>query len=71
MIAEMRLMRETLRELQYMSELNTKQNWSDKLADLFRDAIHERNSNLSAMIPKTSWIERLDNLLKNKCQQPW
>ena len=53
-----------LRELQYMSELNTKQNWSDKIADLFRAAIHERNSNLSAMIPKISWIERLDSLLK-------
>ena len=31
-----------LRELQYMSELNTKQNWSDKITDLFREAIHER-----------------------------
>ena len=53
-----------LRELQYMSELNTKQNWSDKITDLFREAIHERNSNPSAIIPKASWLERLDNLLK-------
>lgn len=53
-----------LRELQYMSELNTKQNWSDKITDLFREAIHERNSNPSAIIPKTSWTEHLDNLLK-------
>ena len=53
-----------LRELQYMSELNTKQNWSDKITDLFREAIHERKSNPSAIIPKTSWTERLDNLLK-------
>ena len=53
-----------LRELQYMSELNTKQNWSDKITDLFREAIHERNTNPSAIIPKTSWLERLDSLLK-------
>ena len=28
------------------------------------EAIHERNSNPSAIIPKASWLERLDNLLK-------
>ena len=53
-----------LRELQYLSELNDKQNWSDKIANLFREAIHERNSTPSAIIPKASWLERLDNLLK-------
>ena len=53
-----------LRELQYMSELNNKQDWSGKIADLLREAIHERNSNPSAAIPKTSWTERLDSLLK-------
>lgn len=53
-----------LRELQYLSELNDKQDWSDKIASLFREAIHERNSNPSAIIPKASWMERLDNLLK-------
>ena len=53
-----------LRELQYMSELNNKQDWSGKITDLLREAIHERNSNPSAAIPKTSWTERLDSLLK-------
>lgn len=53
-----------LRELQYMSELNAKQDWSDKIADLLHEAIHERNSNPSAIISKTSWLERLDSLLK-------
>ena len=53
-----------LRELQYMSELNTKQNWSGKITDLFREAIHERNTNPSTVIPKTSWTERLGSLLK-------
>ena len=38
--------------------------WSDKIVDLFRKAIHERNSNPSAIIPKASWTERLDYLLK-------
>lgn len=42
----------------------TNKNWSDKIGDLFRKAIHERNSNPSAIIPKASWTERLDNLLK-------
>ena len=45
-----------LRELQYLSELNDKQDWSDKIASLFREAIHERNSNPSAIIPKASWL---------------
>ena len=35
-----------------------------KIANLFREAIHERNSTPSAIIPKASWLERLDNLLK-------
>ena len=47
-----------------MSELNTRQDWSGKITDLFREAIHERNSNPSTAIPKTSWTERLDSLLK-------
>ena len=40
-----------LRELQYMSELYTKQDWSNKITDLFREATHERYSNPSAIIP--------------------
>ncbi len=35
-----------------------------KIANLFREAIHERYSTSSAIIPKASWLERLDNLLK-------
>ena len=53
-----------LRELQYLSELNTKQKWSENIANLFREAIHERNSNPTAIIKKASWTERLDSLLK-------
>lgn len=53
-----------LRELQYLSELNAGQDWSVKIAELFREAIHERNSNPAAVIDKATWTERLDELLK-------
>ena len=32
-------------ELQYLSELNTEQEWSGKVTNLFREAIHQRNTN--------------------------
>ena len=57
-----------LRELQYLSELNTEQEWSGKVTNLFRKAIHERNSNPNDVIDKASWIERLDNLLKQNIE---
>lgn len=53
-----------LRELQYLSELDTNQKWSDQIANLFREAIHERNTNPTAIINKTSWLDKLDSLLK-------
>lgn len=53
-----------LRELQYLSELDTNQKWSEQIANLFREAIHERNSNPTAIINKTSWLDKLDSLLK-------
>lgn len=52
-----------LRELQYLSELNTGQDWSGKIVGLFRETIHEKNSNPIAVIDKDAWTERLDNLL--------
>lgn len=58
-----------LRELQYLSELNPEQDWSEQIADLFREAIHKRNDNPTDIIDKSSWIERLDSLLKqNVCE---
>ena len=57
-----------LREQQYLSELNTEQEWSEKVASLFREAIHERNTNPDDVIDKVSWIERLDNLLKQNIE---
>lgn len=53
-----------LRELQYLSELDTGQDWSKNMTGLLREAIHERNSNPTAVIDKVKWTERLDGLLK-------
>ncbi|QUB63408.1 transposase [Prevotella melaninogenica] len=58
-----------LRELQYLSELNTEQEWSGKVTNLFREAIHERNTNPNDVIDKVSWIERLDNLIKQNIEE--
>ena len=53
-----------LRELQYLSELDTNQKWSEQVANLFREAIHERNTNPTNIISKASWLDKLDSLLK-------
>ena len=53
-----------LRELQYLSELNTEQNWSEQIAGIFREAIHERNIHPTSVINKSSWMKRLDDMLK-------
>ena len=53
-----------LKELQYLYELDTSQKRSEHVADLFREAIHERNTNPTYIIRKTSWLDKLDRLLK-------
>ena len=53
-----------LRELQYLSELDTSQKWSEQVANLFREAIHKRNTNPTDIISKASWLDKLDCLLK-------
>lgn len=58
-----------LRELQYLSELDTSQKWSEQVANLFREAIHKRNTNPTDIISKASWLDKLDSLLKlNVCK---
>ena len=57
-----------LRELQYLSDLNAGQDWPEKVAGLFREAIHERNSRPEAVIDKVPWTERLDRLLKQSVE---
>ena len=52
-----------LRELQYLNELDTKQQWSKKVENLLQEAIHERNENPQAVIDKLPWLIKLDQLL--------
>ena len=52
-----------LRKLQYLNELDTKQEWSKKVESLLQEAVHERNENPQAVIDKQPWLIRLDGLL--------
>ena len=52
-----------LRELQYLNELDTEQEWSRKVESLLQEAIHERNENPQTIIDKQPWLARLDALL--------
>ena len=52
-----------LRELQYLNELDTEQEWSRKVESLLQEAIHERNENPQTIIDKQPWLARLDELL--------
>ncbi len=53
-----------LRELEYLTELDPKQNWSKDVANLLRKAIHERNEHPTNVIEKKTWLEKLDVLLQ-------
>ncbi len=53
-----------LRELQYLDELNTEQTWSKDVSRLFKEAIHERKQNPTAVIDTEPWMKELDGLLK-------
>ena len=53
-----------LRELEYLTELDPKQQWSKDVASLFRQAIHERNARPNEFIDKRTWLDKLDDLLK-------
>ena len=52
-----------LRELQYLNELGTVQEWSKKVESLLQEAVHERNENPQTVIDKQPWLIRLDGLL--------
>jgi len=52
-----------LREVQYLNELDDKQQWSKQLQTLLQEAIHERNQNLDKKIDTSPWLTRLDNIL--------
>ena len=53
-----------LRELEYLTELDKSQQWSKRVAELLREAIHERNIRPTETIEKNPWLEKLDRLLK-------
>ena len=52
-----------LRELQYLNELDTEQQWSRNVENLLQQAVHERNENPQAVIDKQPWLIKLDGLL--------
>lgn len=52
-----------LRELTYLSELDTKQTWSSQLAELIREAIHKRKTESWEKIDRNSILDRFKNLL--------
>lgn len=52
-----------LRNLNYLSELDKSQNWSSRMQELLRNAIHWRNENPGQPTATKSWIESLDKLL--------
>ena len=52
-----------LRELTYLTELDTTQTWSSQLAELIREAIHKRKTELWENIDRSSILERFKNLL--------
>jgi transposase/regulator of replication initiation timing len=52
-----------LREVQYLSELDTQQTWSKSVETLLQEAIHERNQRPSESIDPHPWLERLDKLI--------
>ncbi len=53
-----------LRELQYLTELDPNQDWSKKVEELLKEAIHKRNENPSTKMDAYPWLKKLDDLLK-------
>lgn len=52
-----------LRNVQYLSELDNRQDWSTRIASLFREAINLCKTTNVEDIPKVSIKQRLDKLL--------
>jgi transposase len=54
-----------LRELTYLCELDKNQDWSSRLMQLLREAIHKRKIMKWETIPRTELFNRLDELLNH------
>lgn len=52
-----------LRNLNYLNELDKNQNWSSRLQELLRKAVHWRNTNPETAADSSTWMESLDKLL--------
>lgn len=52
-----------LRNLNWLNELDKNQNWSVRLQELLRKAVHWRNTNPETVADTTTWTESLDSLL--------
>lgn len=52
-----------LRNLNYLDELDTGQDWSSRLKELLKTAVHWRNENPGQPTSSKNWIESLDKLL--------
>lgn len=53
-----------LRNLEYLNDIDKEQTWAKDVQTLLREAIHLRNQKTYEVIPKDSWLTRLDELLK-------
>jgi len=53
-----------LRELNYLSEIDTGQQWSKEVADLLKEAMLLRKENPKTPIDTSPWLEKLDKLLQ-------
>lgn len=58
-----------LRNLNYLNELDGKQNWSSRLQELLRKAVHWRNTNPGTVADTSKWIESLDKLLNENLEK--
>ena len=52
-----------LRNLNYLNELDKNQNWSSRLQELLKKAVHWRNTNPETIADTSTWMESLDKLL--------
>jgi transposase len=53
-----------LRDLTFLTELDTKQTWSSRLTELIREAIHQRKTELWENIDRSSIIDKFNKLLE-------
>lgn len=52
-----------LRNLNYLNDLDENQNWSSRMQELLRNAVHWRNTNPETIADISVWKESLDKLL--------